>query len=160
MGRPLTRGERCDIRREIHKLYTGLIDEIIAKHPRLDEQIDKKATEEAIKALGITKLMQERETAAKAVERAEEKLKEIEHKISKKLPKERTGSRRSCPQPMDLCEAVNKMKETVLPAVQADDPVYARILELRKDRDTRLRKLEAITTREDLNKHRTEILKP
>lgn len=148
--RPLSQEERNQIRKAIREKYEVLINAIHADHPRLKEQIDKKATDEAIKLLGVEKLVKQRESLELQIRDLQNALDTVEKQISDRMPKQKSNYRGACPVPMDLCEAVNQKKELILPSYQSKNPTYKRILKLEVERDEKLRQLEKVCSRDEI----------
>ena len=148
--RPLTQTERAEIRKLIKSQCQKAVDLILAQHPRLAEQLDKQVTAEAVKLLGVEKLVKQKETLEKQKQELENALEIVEKQIRDKMPKQKEKYRGSCPYPMDLCEAVGEKKELLLPAHQAKNATYKRILKLEQARDEKLRLLEKVCGRDQL----------
>lgn len=148
--RPLSQEERNQIRKAIREKYEVLINGIHAQHPRLKEQIDKKATDEAIKLLGVEKLVKQKESLESQMRELENALDIVEKQISDRMPKQKGNYRGACPTPMDLCEAINQKKELILPSHQSKNPTYKRILKLEAERDEKLRQLEKVCSRDEI----------
>lgn len=148
--KPMSQDERRAVRQTITSKYQKEIDLIFAVHPRLEEQIDKQATEQAVKLLGVEKLVKQKESLEKQVKDLEKAIDIVEAQISEKMPKEKPEYRGSCPTPLDLCTAVSRKKAILMPAIKSKHATYKRVVKLEQERDEKLQQLEAISNRDQL----------
>lgn len=147
----LSQEERRELRKMVREKYESQISAILAEHPRLEEQIDKKATEEALSILGVDKLVKQKESLEAQIEDLEKAAAVVEAQIDAKMPRQKSTGRNSCPTRLSLCEAVNEKKTFLLPNVKAKSTTYKRILKIEAERDAALRQLEKVCSRDQLN---------
>lgn len=147
----LTQDERREIRKMVRDKYQAQIDAILAEHPRLEEQIDKKATEEALSILGVEKLVKQKESLECEMEELEKSLAVVDAQIHAKMPRTKPSGRGSCSMRVSLCEAVSEKKAFLLPSIKAKSATYKRILKIESERDSALRSLEKVCSRDQLN---------
>lgn len=142
--------EREEIRQLIQKDYANKLIALKAEDPEFERRIDDRCRKIAIGQLGIAAELKKKEELERSIASLQQKLEDIETAIGRKLPFEEKTSRRSCPMRKDICTAIGDIAERVRPTESSKDVAGRKALVLDDERNSRLKRLAACSTREDV----------
>ena len=152
----LSTKERDAIRITIFNRYDVEVAEIegTVKNAKWKEEVQTDARKRAIATLGIVKELTRIEQIEKEIEKLTAERTALEEKAEKKLPKQKSNYKNSCPTNMSICAAIN-MYANKFEVGESEEkhPVGKKILALRKKKIEKIKALEKSTTREDAIKN-------
>lgn len=142
--------EREEIRQLIQKDYAIKLTALKADDPEFERRIDDRCRKVAIGQLGIAAELKKKEELERSMATLQQKIEDIETSIERKLPFEEKTIRRSCPTRKDICTAINDIANRIRPSESAKDSAGKKALAIDDERNFRLKRLAACSTREDV----------